>query len=1704
LDGVMSTLSLNLQYVEDDEKVQTHRKSPATSPVSQSSPVPVTRATTIDSQRDNNLPSPFAGQHLDIYNEDEDTFIERDDSFQSRSATMRENEGEWIESQEIMSGRHFWYNSISMEIVFENPTKNASLPPKKFGNFEHDSTDTDSAKLSTKNTSNSSNSSSNHNHNSNNNNNDQDGDDDDDDGILWRDIAGEHVSEDEIVHAVLKFNQSKWDFNNDHVEMYRIQVHQIDHRWMLPHPISMIFPEFFSTNPIPKKTSFLAAVLPPKDNTLFPTTTKSWTVKVEVEKTTAKQLIGKIVHKLKVSLVSSEYAEDPAEITRKSAEFIIKIVGSEEYILYDDTKFIIDYEAVRKAVRNEDDVCFQLDHRPDLPMIEQECFDKNIWHISRFAQKYLAAKLLHPRVLERHFEKLHSMRYMQKSYGDGKSMTDIVLALRHAGFTQPYQLRQHQMMRKSMPSSYNVLVSGDDTDVENNDPTATTTAAFVNAQSAPPSSVVSPLLMGAVPPPPPPPLPESDDGDEKNNSVKKPRVHVHAHTDMAIVKTMSLDSVDADDEADLEQEFDDDEDDEVVPNEDGASTPPPPPPPPMMQTRFSMDIATKNQYDGLLLGTAGGGGSRARLSSGHKPSKSANDVRSPVIGAASFTASIFDKNVAARSKTPTSYTANLDKYDNGGTGADFLDFARKRSPSFASHMASSLPSMSNHRPNSAHFSRATIATTTGTTSVNTAATRSRQPTMSNADKQHSNEQIIGKWKERMEVLQGREIVANLPSMADTKMLYQKIRSKAEQTQQGKQIEEMLFYEFTPHYRVKMSFLTNVTQLPRYRHFMMANQRINPRRLAVIVRHELWIGDLQYDGTTFETDYRTRVSDAMRLNSSFSQASRQKFCDLARESCISFTVFLCKLKSAKPDDESAALSAGGGSGGGDHESKSSSTAASASVHHKLTTTTENILNDRGLYEEEIPIAFARFPLIDVRHVLRDGKYAINLWPVPVFVDVYKGAKCDPYGNLAFRYRGTCVERKFKQLRSKFKRLSGTSSENNKSNLSFMLTVEFDKRPYKIIAPPLNHRVDYKKLDIKARAKLASEQSLHMHSQQLSRAALAKAHQKRSSGVGRFFGSNKSKKEKDKDKQQQQPEVSAAQQRKQAAADMQKAVEWQRISRLVNKDVLYSYSRTEKRLLWKYRDEISKMPDALYAFLKCVDWRDPQKRSEAYDFLEKWSPSNKLEDSLELLSYEYMDTFVREYAVMRIAQMHDSDLQRYLLQLVQCLKYELYHNNALIRLLMRRALSNPHQIGHFFFWHVKSEFLDKLELNLQYMERFGLYLEEYLLFSPIGHARDIMIQCNLCRVLAAINTKLSFEKKRNKAPKDQIKAILRAKLKKLNRILPPTFVLPINPRWRCTSFVADECKTMSSAQMPLWLSCRNVDDAVGDQNTIIMFKTGDDLRQDILTLQMLRVMDKIWLDRGLNLRLLPYNVVSTGDGQGMVEIVLNAQTTTHIHTHYGGGPQKGARDITTHLKYINECNKNNAVYVKKARDIYTRSCAGYAIAGYVLGLGDRHPSNIMVREKGELFHIDFAHFLGNFKTQNIIGEYVQWTREVAPFVFLPAYKHCIDNGNKDPGKYQDFINFAVNAYLGLRHRHRLLLNLFVLMLPSQMPELIVKEHINYSRDQLHLTSSDPEKASKKQSNGISEQDVSRHILKVVDACLKDKRRILDNALHAMKHT
>eukprot|EP00658_Telonema_sp_P-2_P008747 TRINITY_DN13302_c0_g1_i6.p1 TRINITY_DN13302_c0_g1~~TRINITY_DN13302_c0_g1_i6.p1 ORF type:complete len:278 (-),score=54.39 TRINITY_DN13302_c0_g1_i6:87-920(-) len=191
-----------------------------------------------------------------------------------------------------------------------------------------------------------------------------------------------------------------------------------------------------------------------------------------------------------------------------------------------------------------------------------------------------------------------------------------------------------------------------------------------------------------------------------------------------------------------------------------------------------------------------------------------------------------------------------------------------------------------------------------------------------------------------------------------------------------------------------------------------------------------------------------------------------------------------------------------------------------------------------------------------------------------------------------------------------------------------------------------------------------------------------------------------------------------------------------------------------------------------------------------------------------------------------------------------------------------------------------------------------------------------------------------------------------------------------------------KVMSSKKLPLWLVFHNAYDPTSP--IFVMFKAGDDLRQDLLTLQMLELMDNVWKASGLNLHLIPYGCVATGEGVGMIEIVLHADTVANI-TRKDGGAQAAFSDEPL-MNWLRKYNRTDPD-VERCLWNFVYSTAGSCVATYVLGIGDRHNDNIMLRQDGTLFHIDFGHFLGNYKTKFGIK------RETAPFIFTNMYAYMI---------------------------------------------------------------------------------------------------------------
>lgn len=66
---------------------------------------------------------------------------------------------------------------------------------------------------------------------------------------------------------------------------------------------------------------------------------------------------------------------------------------------------------------------------------------------------------------------------------------------------------------------------------------------------------------------------------------------------------------------------------------------------------------------------------------------------------------------------------------------------------------------------------------------------------------------------------------------------------------------------------------------------------------------------------------------------------------------------------------------------------------------------------------------------------------------------------------------------------------------------------------------------------------------------------------------------------------------------------------------------------------------------------------------------------------------------------------------------------------------------------------------------------------------------------------------------------------------------------------------------------------------------IFKTGDDLRQDQLVIQIITLMDKLLRKENLDLKLTPYKVLATGPDHGLVQFIASTPLANVLTEHSG---------------------------------------------------------------------------------------------------------------------------------------------------------------------------------------------------------------------------
>ena len=498
---------------------------------------------------------------------------------------------------------------------------------------------------------------------------------------------------------------------------------------------------------------------------------------------------------------------------------------------------------------------------------------------------------------------------------------------------------------------------------------------------------------------------------------------------------------------------------------------------------------------------------------------------------------------------------------------------------------------------------------------------------------------------------------------------------------------------------------------------------------------------------------------------------------------------------------------------------------------------------------------------------------------------------------------------------------------------------------------------------------------------------------------------------------------------------------KINQLIKQPDFIQLDSNDLMLFWIYRYKLLEMQKkfAITKILNSVKWGDSKnEKSFIKNILYKWEKI-EISDILYMLSRKfcvnqyYKTPFfvnknsnslneIRKFAVGKLKDEKDENIQFILLQLVQALRYENYENSPLKNLLIEKCSQNI-KLATSFYWFIECESNDKIEKNE--IEKTGLTKEIILNYKNILEEfkekikknitihETIKSQIELNNLLLDINEEIKDLSTSN-LKKEKIKKLLKTKYK--DKFKNKTYSLPFNPKIKISNIDIENIKIFSSATQPIKYTFDITQDTQeynkdkeNKSKFEFIFKTGDDLRQDQLIIQIISYMDELLKKSFQEYGFTTYKVMAMSKNNGIVEFIPKSKTIQDINN-------LGENPIKTYLE-----KNNNKTELNKKLENFRLSCVGYCVVTYILGIGDRHLDNLMIKEDGKMFHIDFGFILGN-----------------DPKTYPPPFKICSQMiqamGGKDSEKYKEFKKFCINAYWVLRDNARLIVNMFYLMIDS----------------------------------------------------------------------
>ena len=567
----------------------------------------------------------------------------------------------------------------------------------------------------------------------------------------------------------------------------------------------------------------------------------------------------------------------------------------------------------------------------------------------------------------------------------------------------------------------------------------------------------------------------------------------------------------------------------------------------------------------------------------------------------------------------------------------------------------------------------------------------------------------------------------------------------------------------------------------------------------------------------------------------------------------------------------------------------------------------------------------------------------------------------------------------------------------------------------------------------------------------------------------------------------------------------------LNRIVAYPLTKALTELEMEKIWNFRVYLKANRKALTKFVRCIEWTQPWQSDEALMLMEEWEHID-LEDALELLSSSFARyPGVRAFAVNRLESASDEEITIFLMQLVQALRYDKlamtsgttqngvtetsFSISELAAFLIDRACGN-NVIATYLYWYLKVETLAPAGSSThQDVDFYHRILKEFISrLEQIPNKALVLSSYTQQETMVETCAKICSGLKISKLPRQKKIEKLRDTLKEggenASLLQFPAIPLPMDPS---TSFegVHPDASIFNSAMNPIRLNLKLVPAERPPMS--IMFKMGDDLRQDQLIVQLISLMDNLLKKEGLDLKLTPYRVLATSRSLGMIELVPNSvniadvikkyegdllkylkhynpappRDASHSTSHSGTGPNSAASSMSasaissaTASSASSNVSSSASATSPEELDTYgvapealgnfVRSCAGYCVITYLLGIGDRHLDNLLITHDGRLFHIDFGFIMG---------------RDPKPFP--PPMKLCKEMvfgmGGQDSPHYMQFKSFACEAYNILRKSGNLILSLVSLMVDSNLEDVDGMRSVLKLQEKLKLDLSDEEAAA-----------------------------------------